>query len=97
MTTVRCARCTGELRDRRAAIAFFAAGNENIGSFFFCAPCDSYTVEVYCDHFLGNPEVWVRGPLARGEGDRLLGEIAKCPDPTNKFCDCETHLSWCQK
>jgi len=94
MMEARCARCgssLGGIAARPAKICLLALGDEYTESYFYCPACGEYTVRVDHDRFMGDEETHFRGPLSREEGDRLLAMIAACPDPTDKFCACETH------
>ena len=94
--TVKCATCGREFdrlgRDRPAAvIAVEVMGDEYIYSFFFCAACGVYTQELYHDRFCGEDSVGFSGPIPKARGDELVELILKCPDPTDKTCECPSH------
>ena len=94
MEETPCARCgasLGGISARRARICLLALGDEYVESYFYCPTCCEYTVRVDLDHFMGEDETYFRGPIAQTEGDRLVTMIAMCPDPSDKFCSCETH------
>ena len=74
-------------------ICLLALGDEHVESYFYCLACREYTVRVDLDHFMGDDETYFRGPLSQDHGDRILALIAACPDPSDKFCSCETHRS----
>jgi hypothetical protein len=90
---VRCAQCRREFaepgaKDRVASIPGCIMGDEYIESYFLCAECGVYTVEVYHDRFWGEDSVWVRGPVSKSEGDAKVALIRQCPEPWNKKCRC---------
>jgi hypothetical protein len=66
-------------------------GDEYIYSYFHCVSCDVYTVEGYHDRFLGDSEAFLLPELSREEGDAAVALIERCPDPSRKLCDCESH------
>jgi len=98
---IRCSQC-GRIFDREAGDRSVASisggimGDEYIESYYFCAQCQVYTVEVYHDRFLGEEEISVRGPVPKTEGDALIELIKQCDEPWNKKCRCKAHLSYFQ-
>jgi len=87
---LKCSQCARP-RERTAYICFEPMGDEFIESWFFCADCGVYTVELYQDRFLGPSDASVRGPIPRAEGDAAVERIRRCPSPSSKRCDCATH------
>ncbi len=77
-----------------ASISGGIMGDEYIESYFFCSPCNVYTVEICHDRFLGEEEVSVRGPVPRSEGDAKIALIEQCPRPWDKKCRCPAHRSY---
>jgi hypothetical protein len=69
-------------------------GDEYTESYYFCSRCGVYTVEIYYDRFLGDEEVSQRGPVPKSEGDAKVELIGRCPEPWNKKCRCDAHLSY---
>ena len=98
---IRCSEC-GRIFDREAGDRSVASisggimGDEYIESYYFCAQCQVYTVEVYHDRFLGEEEISVRGPVPKTEGDALIELIKQCDEPWNKKCRCKAHQSYFQ-
>jgi hypothetical protein len=98
---IRCAKCGKDLegKDRdgwTASISGSIMGDEYTDSYFFCESCGVYTVEVYRDSFLGEGEASTRGPLSGEEGDAKVRLIGECPEPWDKKCRCNAHLSYFQ-
>jgi hypothetical protein len=77
-----------------ASIAGGIMGDEYVESYYFCGPCQIYTVEIYHDRFLGEGEVSVRGPVPKAEGDEKIELIRQCSEPWDKKCRCKAHLSY---
>jgi hypothetical protein len=92
--TVACRKCGATLSERAAGIAVLGHGDEYIHTYFLCARCDAWTVEVFHDAFMGESSVWTRGPLSRAEGDADVERIRRCPSPGDKTCGCETYRGW---
>ena len=96
---IRCSQC-GRIFDREAGDRSVASisggimGDEYTESYYFCAQCQVYTVEVYHDRFLGEEEISIRGPVPKTEGDALVELIKQCEEPWNKKCRCKAHLSY---
>jgi hypothetical protein len=96
---IRCAQCGREFagegaEGRVASISGGIMGDEYIESYFFCAKCGVYTVEVYHDRFLGEESVSVQGPVPKAEGDAKVKLIRQCSEPWNKKCRCPAHRSY---
>jgi hypothetical protein len=86
--------CTeGEL-EPVASISGGIMGDEYTDSYFFCRDCNVYTVEAYCDRFLGEEESSFRGPISKEEGDKYVRLIAECSEPWDKKCRCAAHRSY---
>ncbi len=96
---IRCSKCGREF-DRKvmdkpvASISGSIMGDEYTESFFFCGQCEVYTVEVYHDRFLGDDDVFVRGPILKAEGDAKVELIRQCSEPWDKKCRCQAHLAY---
>lgn len=98
---IRCSKCGREFGQqadggRAASISGSIMGDEYIDSYYFCNQCEVYTVEVYHDRFLGEDEVFVRGPVPKPEGDAKVELIRQCSKPWNKKCRCNAHQSYFQ-
>jgi hypothetical protein len=95
---IRCSQCGRDLdqaMDRPvASISGSIMGDEYTESFFFCSQCDVYTVEIYHDRFLGDDDVFVRGPISKPEGDAKVELIKQCSEPWDKKCRCKAHQSY---
>jgi len=97
----RCSQCGKEFGQqaegrRVTSISGSIMGDEYIESYYFCNQCEVYTVEIYHDRFLGEDEVFVRGPVPKLEGDAKVELIKQCAEPWNKKCRCEVHRSYFQ-
>jgi hypothetical protein len=96
---IRCSQC-GRGFDRQAgdqsvaSISSSIMGDEYIESYYFCNQCEVYTVGIYHDRFLGDDEVFVRGPVPKPEGDAKVELIRQCSEPWNKKCRCNAHQSY---
>jgi hypothetical protein len=96
---IRCSQC-GRAFDQQAmdlsvaSISGSIMGDEYIESYYFCSHCEVYTVEIYHDRFLGDDEVFVRGPVPKTEGDAKVALIGQCSEPWNKKCRCNAHQSY---
>jgi len=77
-----------------ASISGSIMGDEYIDSYFFCNRCQVYSVEVYHDRFLGEEEIFFRGPLSKAEGDVKVALIQECDEPWNKKCRCSAHQKY---
>jgi hypothetical protein len=96
---MRCSQCGREfdgkdITQRVASVSGSIMGDEQIESYFFCHQCGVYTVEVYCDRFLGEEEVSARGPISKQEGDAKVALIGECAEPWNKKCRCAAHRTY---
>ena len=96
---IRCSKCGREL-DRKvmdrsvASISGSIMGDEYTESFFFCSQCEVYTLEIYHDRFLGDDDVFVRGPISKAEGDAKVELIRQCSEPWDKKCRCQAHIKY---
>ena len=77
-----------------ASISGGIQGDECIESWFYCDACRQYSVEVYWDVFLGDPECSVRGPVPKEEGDARVALIRRCDRPWDKKCRCPAHMEY---
>jgi hypothetical protein len=96
---IRCSRCgkdfdLQEVDKPVASISGSIMGDEYIESYYFCSQCGVYTVEVYHDRFLGDDDIFVRGPIPKQEGDAKVGLIRQCSEPWDKKCRCQAHQSY---
>lgn len=94
MDHVKCLECgtdLGEIGRREAFISVFVYGDEETRSWFRCAACGLWTVELYYDRFMGDSEVSFQGPIGEEAGRKEVERIRRCPDPGNKWCECEVH------
>jgi hypothetical protein len=96
---IRCSRCGRDFERQEvdqpvASISGRIMGDEYIESYYFCSHCEVYTVEVYHDHFLGDDDIFVRGPIPKQEGDAKVGLIRQCSEPWDKKCRCQAHQSY---
>jgi hypothetical protein len=91
---IQCSNCGNEIDRAVASISGSIMGDEYIESYYRCPRCDLYTVEVVRDRFLGEAEVWMRGPLSRAEGDSIVEQIRQCSEPRNKRCRCDVHREY---
>jgi len=95
----RCSQCGRELGQQTesrhvVSISGSIMGDEYIESYYFCSQCEVYTVEIYHDRFLGEDEVFIKGPMPKLEGDAKVELIRQCSEPWNKKCRCEAHRSY---
>jgi hypothetical protein len=77
-----------------ASISGSIMGDEYIDSYFFCSRCQVYTVEAYHDRFLGDEEIFAKGPLSKSEGDAKVALIQECAEPWDKKCRCSAHQTY---
>lgn len=93
---VNCLQCQGELGadSREESISGSIMGDEYIETYYFCQACGVYTVEIYHDRFLGEDDVFFRGPLSREEGRDKTDLIRQCSEPWNKKCRCPAHREY---
>lgn len=91
---IPCTRCgadLGPIGRRRAFLAFAVAGDEKVYSWFFCASCHAWTIEVWTDRFLGDSSVHRVGPIAEEDGRSDVALALTCPDAADARCDCPAH------
>ena len=96
---IECAKCGREMEAAKgggpvASMSGSIMGDEYTESYFFCDRCETYTVRICHDRFLGDEEIFMRGPLSKEEGDAKVELIGRCSEPWNKKCRCEAHLSY---
>lgn len=95
----RCSSCGREF-DRQgkdacvASISGSVMGDEYTESYFYCGGCGVYTVEVCHDRFLGEEELFARGPVPKAEGDAQVLRIRECGEPWDKKCRCAAHRAY---
>jgi hypothetical protein len=95
---VRCLQCGDELPQEKegrcaASISGSIMGDEYTESYVLCERCGVYTVEVCYEPFLGDEEVRCEGPVPRENGDAAVNLIRQCPEPWNKKCRCQAHIT----
>jgi len=96
---IECSKCGKALDEkgrsaRVASIAGSIMGDETIESYYFCSNCQVYMVEIYDDHFSGEEDVRIRGPVSKQEGDAKVALIQRCSVPWDKKCRCEAHKEY---
>jgi hypothetical protein len=96
---MKCSQCGTDFTEEGAerpvaSISGSIMGDEYIDSYFFCSRCQVYTVEVYHDRFLGEEEIFFRGPLTKSEGDKKVALIRECAEPWDKKCRCSAHQKY---
>ena len=77
-----------------ASISGSIMGDEISETYFFCAACGLFTVEVCHDRFCGEETVSFRGPIAEAEGSSKVELIRRCPEPWDKKCRCPAHREY---
>ena len=96
---IKCTKCGKDLdgRDRSVRMASISGsimGDEYIESYYLCSQCGFYTLEIYHDRFLGDEDVFIKGPMQKQEGDARVELISRCSEPWNKKCRCDAHQSY---
>jgi len=96
---MKCLQCGTDLVEEGAerpvaSISGSIMGDEYIESYFLCSLCQTYTVEVCHDRFLGEEEIFFKGPLSRAKGDANVALIRRCDEPWNKKCRCSAHQEY---
>jgi hypothetical protein len=96
---VRCLQCGAELSPTKgercaASISGGIMGDEYTESYFLCERCGVYTVEVCYEPFMGDDEVKFQGPVSREKGEAAVNLISQCPEPWNKKCRCQAHITY---
>ena len=99
MAPVQCARCgvviSSEVGgERLASISGSIFGDECTETWYYCAQCDVYTVEIYWDTFLGEDSASTRGPIPRADEDEQIALIRECTTPWLKTCRCPAHRAY---
>jgi hypothetical protein len=91
----KCIACSPGIVERAGTISRLALGNEEIYVLYRCLACKQYFLDCYEDHFMpvnDEPDQnWIKGPYDAAKGKRLEQIIMQCPDPLDKFCDCDAH------
>jgi hypothetical protein len=90
MECLTCRKTLDESDGPRGSISILVMGDEYIYSYVFCCRCNTYTVESFHDHFLGEDSISYFS-ADRETGDRAIELIKACPDPDNKHCTCDSH------
>ena len=91
MNCVTCKSDLGTWKERAAWLSYSVLGNEHTATYWFCKPCNVYTIEMDEDRFLGEESSWTVGPVRREEGDATVAKFKSCPDPGEKRCKCPIH------
>jgi hypothetical protein len=93
-----CANCGADLggfEDRAAFICVEVMGDEYIHSFWACDACGYYTDESFRDSFTtGEHTLGGNRAISPERGREIVEEIRRCPDPSDKRCDCAVHRKW---
>ena len=93
-TNMNCLECDYEFtanEKRAAGIAIMVLGDEYIFSYWCCPKCQKCSVESYHDRFMGEDDITYMGPFAKVVGERCVALVEKCPNPMDKYCDCQSH------
>jgi hypothetical protein len=94
---MRCSGCQvafGEDERPAASFSIEIFGDETTFSYWRCRSCGCYTQETLRDSFTTGEHESLSGPIAAERGQEILAEIARCPEPYNKRCDCDVHRNW---
>jgi hypothetical protein len=94
-----CLQCGKSLEEEKkhgiiASISGSIMGDEMTETFFFCAACQVYSLEICHDRFCGETSVRMSGPLTKAEGDARVEIIRACSEPWDKKCRCEAHKTY---
>lgn len=93
--SIACSKCRRELQDPEplARISRLMMGDEYTEYYYRCATCGFYTIVSYHDAFqsVDEEERRVLPPLPPDVGEAHVKLIRTCPNPHDKFCDCEAH------
>lgn len=90
MNCLTCGKPFDDTDEPRAGISIMVMGDEYIYSYVYCSRCGGYTVESYHDRFLGDADISFFS-VDRETGDRAIELIRACPEPHNKYCECQSH------
>jgi hypothetical protein len=91
MDCFNCNHYIGEMGQQDASISILVLGDEYIYSYFRCPACEMYAAEQYHDRFMGDSEIALMKPIPKEEGEEIVALIKRCPRPSDKFCECESH------
>ena len=91
MNCVTCQADLGSYERRKAFIALFVMGDEEIRSWWFCDACQVYSVGEYVDRFMGDEYDRVPYLVAKDIGDAEVALVATCPRNSDKWCTCDAH------
>lgn len=99
MSQIKCSQCSWEIDLENterllASISGEIMGDEYIESFFLCTHCGFYTIEVIHDRFLGEEDIYFRGPIPTAEAESKIELIRQCSKPWDKKCRCSAHRSY---
>jgi len=47
-------------------------GDEYIETYYLCTHCGVYTIEIFHDRFLGEEEIYFRGPMSKEAGEKKI-------------------------
>jgi len=86
-----CGRDLGPVNRRKAFLAVFAQGDEEVRSWFFCEPCRMWTIHFLDDRFLGDTTTSLAGPFPEASCAAEVALANTCPDPGDKWCKCPAH------
>ena len=89
-----CRKCSQRTQYTGKRICILLAnGNEEILNLVHCKNCALYYIEGYEDVFASEDKcnTWLYGPYDEEFAEKFKGQVEKCPEPTNKYCDCKAH------
>jgi hypothetical protein len=89
-----CRAAFGDDEQPRGSISIEVMGDEITYSCWHCSACGCYTEERIRDSFTTGEHLAVSGPISAERGQAILDEIARCPEPGDKHCDCKVHRNW---
>jgi len=96
---MKCSQCGYEFDRTKdegwvASISGSIMGDEYIETYYYCEKCGKYTQDNYRDRFLGDTDIFPRGPYTQEEVEASIELIKKCPEPWNKKCRCDAHIEY---
>ena len=92
---IPCQSCGAELGPisrRKAFLAAFAQGDEEVRSWFLCDACGHWTIRFLDDRFMGDTTITVAGPFPASQCEADVALAKTCPSPADKWCRCPAHL-----
>ena len=96
---IKCLKCQVELPPtneggRVASISGGIMGDEYTETYYLCAQCGVYTVEVVYEPFMGDERISYQGPIPKEKGDAAVSLIKRCSEPWDKRCRCQAHMAY---